>query len=135
MPAPYSNDIRWRMIFQRIFYRRTYNEIASQLFISAKTVYRTYQTFINTGDVKPCTLGRPKDTNTFFPHEEYIIMDFALRQPQMQLNELANCIFNATGSAFSEETLCKSVRRLGITRKKVCIMHFTMILCSFCSTH
>ena len=32
-------------------------------------------------------------------------MDFALRMPQMQLNELAKCILNTTGSAFSEETL------------------------------
>ncbi len=46
-------------------------------------------------------------------------MDFALRLPQMQLDELANCIFNMTGSAFSEEMLCKAVYRLGITRKKV----------------
>ena len=42
--------------------------------------------FINTGDVKPCVLGRPNDTNTFFPDQEYIIMDFALRMPRMQLN-------------------------------------------------
>ena len=63
-----------------------YKEIASQLFVSTKTVYRIYQTLTNTGDVKPCVLGRPNDTNTFFPHEEYIIMDFALRMPQMQLN-------------------------------------------------
>ena len=123
MPAPYSNDLRWRMIFQLIFYQRTYNEVATQLFVSAKTVYRTYRTFLYTGDVKPCTIGRPKDTNTFLAHEEFIIMDFILGMPHMQLNELANYIFNTTGSAFSEETLCKAVHRLGITRKKVYFKH------------
>ena len=123
------------MIFQRIFFQRTYAEIGSQLFISPKTVYRTYKTFVNTGDVKPCIVGRPKDSNTFSPHEEYIIMDFALRMPQMQLNELANCILNATGSAFSEETLCKAVHRLGMTRKKVCIVRLTVILGRFYTTH
>ena len=51
-------------------------EIASQLFVSTKTVYRTYQTFINTGDVKPCVAGRSNYTNTFFPHEEYIRYGF-----------------------------------------------------------
>ena len=135
MPAPYSNDLRWRMIFQRIFFQRTYAEVSSQLFVSPKTVYHTYKTFVNTGDVKPCSLGRPKDTNTFFPHEEYIIMDFALRMPQMQLVELANCILNTTGSAFSDETLCKAVYRLGMTRKKVSIMLFTVIFARFYTTH
>ena len=71
MPGPYSNDLRWRLIFHRVHYQRTYKEIASQLFVSTKTVYRTYQRFINTGDVKPCVVGRLNDTNTFFPHEEY----------------------------------------------------------------
>ena len=31
MPAPYSDDLRWRMIYQRLFYNRHYDEIASQL--------------------------------------------------------------------------------------------------------
>ncbi len=57
MLAQYSNDLRWQMIFHRVFYQHTCKEIASQLFVSTKTVYRTYQTFINTGDVKPSTLG------------------------------------------------------------------------------
>ena len=59
--GPYSNHLRWEMIFYRVFYLRTYQEIASQLFFSTKTVCRTYQTFINTGDVKLCVLGRPND--------------------------------------------------------------------------
>ena len=49
------------MIFHRVFYSRTCQEIASQLLVSTKTVYRTYQTFINAGDVKLCVLGRPND--------------------------------------------------------------------------
>ena len=48
MPEPYSEDLRLRMIFQRIFYERSYAEIASQLFFCpndltsfAKTVRQT----------------------------------------------------------------------------------------------
>ena len=59
MPRPYSgDDLRWRMVYQRLFYQRRYNEIASQLFVCPKTVYRTI-TFLNSGDVKPYRLGRP----------------------------------------------------------------------------
>ena len=119
MPRPFSDDLRWRMIFQRIFYQRTYDEIATQLFVSSKTVQRTCITFFNTGDVKPCCFGRPTGSVTLFFHEEYIIMDSILQTPQIQLNEIADLIINSTGSAFSAETLCKAIYRLGITRKKV----------------
>ena len=119
MPRPYSDDLRWRMVYQRFFYQRSYEEIASQLFVCRKTVYRTINTFLNSGDVKPYRLGRPTGSVSLFDHEEYIIMDCILRTPQIQLHEIANYITNATGSSFSPQTLCQSVYRLGITRRKV----------------
>ena len=58
MSRPYSaHDLRWRMVYQRLFYQRRYKEIASQLFVCPKTVYRTI-TFLNSGDVKPYRLGQ-----------------------------------------------------------------------------
>ena len=119
MPRPYSDDLRWRMVYQQFFYQRSYDEIASQLFVCPKTVYRTIRTFLNTGDVKPCRLGRPFQSVTLFEHEEYILVECILQTPQIQLHEIANHIFNATGSAFSPQTLCRTMYRLGITRKKV----------------
>ncbi len=119
MPRPYSDDLRWRMVYQRLFYERSIEEIAAQLFVCPKTVYRTLSTFWNTGDVKPCRMGRPTGSVSLFPHEEYIIIDCLLRTPQIQLNEIASHIINATGSAFGPETLCRALYRLGITRKKV----------------
>ena len=119
MPKPYSDDLRWRMIYNRVFYARSYEEIATLLFVSPRTVYRTVRTFLYTGDVKPCHLGRPSDSTTLFPHEEYIIMDCILQSPQIQLNEIANHIVNTTGSAFGPRTLCRAIYRLGITCKKV----------------
>jgi transposase len=109
------------MIYQRLFYGRSYEEIALQLFVSSRTVYRTVSTFMNTGDVKPCRLGRPSGSITLFPHEEYIIMDCILQTPEIQLNEIANHIVKTTGSAFGPRTLCRALYRLGITRKKVLV--------------
>ena len=124
MPRPYSDDLRWRMIYQRIFYQRSYVEIASQLFVCPKTVYRTVRTFMHTGDVKHCRLGRPTSSITLCPHEEYIIMDCILREPQIQLNEIANHISNTTASAFGPETLSRAIYRLGLTCKKVIVNNY-----------
>ena len=117
------------MVYQRIFYERSYDEIGSQLFVCPKTVYRTVSTFLTTGDVKPCSLGGPNGSTTLFPHAEYIIMDCLLRTPQIQLSEIANYITNTTGSAFGPQTLCRAIYRLGITRKKVNIKDYFNSTC------
>ena len=119
MPRPFSEDLRWRMVFQRLFYARTFGEIAANLLVSPKTVQRTCNTFYMTGDVDHCCLGRPTQTTTLIPHEEYIIVESLLENPKIQLSEIAGRILTTTGSAFSTETLCKTVHRLGFTRKKV----------------
>ena len=109
MQRPYSDDLRLRVVYQRLFYQRSYDEIASQLFVCPKTVYLTIRTFLNTGDVKPCRLGRPFGSVTLFEREEYILMECILQTPQIQLHEIANHIFNASGSAFSPQTLCRAM--------------------------
>ena len=124
MPRPYLADLRWRMVYQRLFYQKSFDEIASQLFVCPKTVYRTIRTFLNTGDVKPCRLGRPSGSVTLFEHEEYILMECILQTPKIQLHEIANHISNTTGSSFSPQTLCRTMYRLGITRKKVSCSYF-----------
>ena len=63
----YSAHLRWRMVYQRLFYQRRYKEIASQLFVCPKTV-----SFLNSGDVKPYRLGRPTGRASSFDHEESI---------------------------------------------------------------
>ena len=40
MAKPLSDDLRWRLIYQRLFYAKRYNDIASQLFVSARTVLK-----------------------------------------------------------------------------------------------
>ena len=121
MPRPYADDLRWRMVFQHKLYQRTYENIASDLFVCRKTVQRTCRTFYNTGDVRACRVGRPTGSTTLFPHEEYIIMDAILKKSNIQLHEIVNKIVNSTGSAFSVETLCRTIHKLGITRKKVTV--------------
>ena len=64
------------IVFQRLFYERSFAEIASQLFVCPETIRRTVSTFLNTGDVKPCNIGRPTGSVSLIPHEEYIIMDY-----------------------------------------------------------
>ena len=91
-------------------YERSFAEIASQLMVCSETVRRTVSTFLNTGDVKPCNIGRPTGSISLIPHEEYIIMDCVFRMPQIQLHEITNHVLNVG-----------AVHRLGMTRIKVIV--------------
>ncbi len=96
MQKPYSEDLRWRIIYERFFCKKSYSKIAAGLFVSRKTLMRMVRTFIDIGDVKPCRLGCSTGKTTLFPHEEFIIMDCLLSMPQIKLHEIANYIFNTT---------------------------------------
>ena len=39
-------------------------------------------------------------------------MDCLLSRPQMQLHEISNYIFNATGSSFGVENLCRAIEEV-----------------------
>ena len=78
------------MVYQHLFYQRSYKEIASQLFVSPQTVQRVWDIFVTTGDVSPCRVGRPEGSVSLLPHEEYLTMDSILQKPQTQLSEIAH---------------------------------------------
>ena len=94
----------------------TYKEIASQLFVCAKTVYRTSGRLRY--DVKPYRLGRPTGSASLFNHEESIHNGL---YSSNNLHEITNYITSATGSSFRPQTLCDAVHMLGMTRKNVVI--------------
>ena len=50
---PYSVDIRWRVVWQRIAMNLTFQQISTRLNIDPSTAYRVYNLFKITGDVQP----------------------------------------------------------------------------------
>jgi hypothetical protein len=76
MPSPYSDDLRWKMVYQRLFYEKSYEQIASlQLFVSPTSLLFIGRLGTRRVMWKPCRLGRPTGSIALFPHEEYIILD------------------------------------------------------------
>ena len=68
---------------------------------------------------KPCRLGRPFGSVTLFEHAWRIYFNGMYSSNTSNTATWNNHIFNASGSAFSLQTLCRAMYRLGITRKKV----------------
>ena len=51
--APYSSDMRWRIIWQKFGMDLTYRQIARNLSISIGTVHNVLKLFEETGEVSP----------------------------------------------------------------------------------
>lgn len=63
--APYSNDLRWRIVWQRTGMDLSFRNIARNLNISISTAHSICKKFEETGDVSPKVLaGEDKSLNT-----------------------------------------------------------------------
>ena len=96
MPAAYSEDLRWRVVWHKFLLMRTDEEIASEFFLSPRTVARICHQFVMTGTVLPEKTGRPVGTTTLHQHEEYILMEAILDEPVTRLHQLASILHEQT---------------------------------------
>ena len=122
MPAPYSEDLRWRAIWIRHFCGYSEEETCFHLGISKWTLRRYLHGYFVSGDVKAKKIGRPLGSLHFQPPEELIIMEAVLENATVSLNEIFDQIYRSTGSEFALSSLHYYFQRNGITRKKVILI-------------
>ena len=115
--APYSNDLRWRIVWQRIALGHGFKKIASNLNISVGTAYNIFKLFEATGEVdhKP----QPKRERELDSHHEIYIVGMILDSPTLQLSEIASKVEEMSGTVVSTSMLCRLLASYGMTRKKV----------------
>ena len=95
----YSDDLRWRIVWQRIVHDKPYIDIAQSLNISVGRVHNIWQKFEATGDVSkkmPAERERMLDE-----HHEMLILGLLAVHPDMYLSELCLYIHSATGTLVS----------------------------------
>lgn len=115
--SPYSNDLRWRIVWQRIALDLGYQEIAKNLNISTSTAYNIFKLFEATGDVDPKKPNQRE--HKLDSHHELYIIGFVLHSPTVQLSELVDKVCEISGTLISTSTMCRLLAKYGFTRKKV----------------
>jgi transposase len=123
MPRPYSEDLRWRVVYLE---SENYNkrEIAKLLSISIPTVHYILRTFSKWGCVvNPFkeVAGRKKK---FSRIELQILQQLVKEKVDWYLDELLVEMENQTGKSVSISALWRSLHYCGITYKKVFIFIF-----------
>lgn len=114
----YSNDLRWRMIFQREMLGLSYEEVGLRLSVDPSTVWRAVQRFeeLGTVDSSYSNDGPPKKLTSF---DEFTIMEAVLDQPSLYLSEIQHTVQQTTGTSISESAICRFLHRNNFSRKKL----------------
>lgn len=116
--APYSADLRWRIVWQRIAKELTFKQIGSRLGVSPSTAYRIYKLFVETSDVqakknKAPRLCKMNDSIQMF------VVGLVLETPSLYLHELCVKVKDVSGIEVCPPAICKLLHKHGMTRKKI----------------
>ena len=117
--APYSEDLRWRMVYQKIAMNLKVCEIAKNLNVHITTVYRVISRFLQTGSVAASKRYTKYNGCCFSEEQELFVIGLLYEHPAMYLDEIVSEVDNLLGIKVSLSTICKLLKRFGITRKKI----------------
>ena len=120
--APYANDLRWRIVWQRLVHGLTYAEISERLNIAVATAQRIYFLFEITGDVSPkLRSGSRKYMRRLDDYLELFVIGLVIDNLTIFLFELCQMVKDVSGIEVSPATICRLLYRSrhGMSHKKV----------------
>ena len=82
--APYSNDIRWHVVWQRVGMELQFRNIAKNLCLSLGTVHNHVKRLEETGDISPVALPKRNDIKAY---QELVLVGLLLDNPALYLSE------------------------------------------------
>ena len=116
--APYSTDLRWRIVWQRAGMQLPFRAIARNLNISVGTAYNIFRRFEETGDISPKKVDY-SERRRLDTREELLILGILWHDCTKYLSEICQSVLTVVGVSVSPSTICRVLRRNGMTRKKV----------------
>ena len=119
--APYSNDLRWRIIWQRFGMELPLRKVAENLNVSLGTSFNICKLFENTGSVNTRTPTHVhyKESKSLNDLQELWIMGLLIDNPSLYLGELCQKVYHVFGIQVSPSTICRLIHRHGFTRKQI----------------
>ena len=117
--APYSCDLRWRVVWLRISQDLGFRDIGQKLCIAPSTAHAVFTRFEETGEVEPLKQPLRENQRKLDSHHELLLIALVLENPTHYLHELCKMLHEATGVCVSEATVCRVLKRHGLTRKKI----------------
>ena len=120
--SAYSEDLRWRIIYQVKALGKNYHEVALILNADVSTVRRISESFDRTGDVspKPHPSTNP-GTARLTDIDKFLILEVSVNKPGIYLREIQQYLHAQTGTEVDVSTICRYLHASGFTRQKLVI--------------
>ena len=74
--------------------------------------------FSASGDVTGKKSGRPS-LHALTDYEELFVLSMVLENPRVKQHEICEAVLETTGTEVSISTICRVLRKYGMTRKKI----------------
>jgi transposase len=96
-----------------------FHEIANRLSIATSTAHRIYQQFECTANVEPIRRKARPELRALDEHNELLVIGIIMENPTLYLEEVSKHILSIANISVAPSTICRLLRRYGITRKRV----------------
>lgn len=118
MPRKYSEDFRWRIVFQHCLQGKSIRLVARDNYVGKSTVERLVNRYKRTGDVVSVQ-DKHGPSHKLSDQEELIVLQLFLDKPGIYLREVQKELLDITGTWISCATLCRVAQRFGLSRQKM----------------
>ena len=120
MPRKYSEDLRWRAVWQHCLQGKPVGAVARDLYNSDSSVERYVKLFTTTGEVMPSTSTqhRPGPKRKLSEFEEITVLQSLLDRPGTYLREVQEELHDITGT-WIDCSICRLAKSWGLSRQKL----------------
>ncbi len=117
--SAYSEDLRWRMVYQFEGLQLSHAQIANNLSVDVATVRRTVKLFQETGNVSKKVYDKSNLPRKLTEFVQLFILQLALQRPGILLREIKAEVWHVLEVDLDESTICRFFHAQGFTRQKM----------------
>ena len=121
--SAYSDDLHWRMVYQRTALGLSYREIAANLCLDVYTVCRIVQLFERTGNVSKKGYNAATLPHKLTEVVELLILQLVLQHVGITLTEIRKELHNMSGVDLSESTICQFLHKHNFSRQRIRLIY------------
>ena len=120
--SAYSQDLRWRMVWQHLAMGYSYEHVALNLGVDRCTVSRVLQLFHNTGTVAKKSYPREKAFRKLTTPAQLLILNLLVQKPGVYLREIQDELQKLLLLYVDTATICRFLHATGFTHQKLCLV-------------
>lgn len=120
--SAYSEDLRWRMVWQCEALGYSHARVADNLSVDRSTVSRTLQLFHSTGSICKKQYPKEKAFRKLTTPAQLMILHLVVQRPGIYLQEIQAELLHLLLLQVDISTICRFLQSSGLTRQKLCLI-------------